>query len=68
MDVLQEFRVEDFSHIRQTPSPNWTLQNDKMAALGHWLKKYRDNGGSANEWDPQMLADALACVSGERSE
>ena len=64
----QEFRVEDFSHIRQTPSPNWTLRNDEMVALDHWLKKFRDSGRGASEWDPQILADILARVCGERSE
>ena len=68
MDIPQELRVEDFSHIRQTPSPNWTLRNDKTATLGHWLKEFRGSGKSANEWNPQTLADILACVSGERSE
>lgn len=68
MDVPQEFRVDDFSHIRQTPSPNWTLRSDKTVALDHWLKKFRDGSGGANVWDPQMLADILALVGGERSE
>ena len=65
MDVPQEFRVEDFSHIRKTPSPNWTLRNDKAATLDHWLEEFRDSG---SQWDEQMLADILVCAGGEKSE
>ncbi|KAF9647108.1 TBCC-domain-containing protein [Thelephora ganbajun] len=65
--LKNQFRVEDFSHIRQTPSPNWTLRNDKTATLEHWLKKFRDSGRDANEWDLQVLAEILAYIGGEGS-
>ncbi|KAF9781343.1 tubulin binding cofactor C-domain-containing protein [Thelephora terrestris] len=57
-----EFHVEDFSHIRQTPSPNWIPQNDKTATLDRWLEKFRDNG----KFDLQMLDEILPCVEGSR--
>jgi len=63
-----EFRVEDFSHIRQTPSPNWTLRNDKTTTLDRWLKILRNRSGGTNELDSQMLDQILVCVGREGSE
>jgi len=68
MGIPQEFGVEDFSHIRQTPSPNWTLRNDKTATLDHWLKKFRNSASGADGWDSQMLDEILACAGGEGSK
>lgn len=65
MGVPQVFRVEDFSHIRQTPSPNWAIRNDPTVTLDDWLKKFRDSGPGVSERDLRMLDEILACVSGE---
>lgn len=65
--VPQEFHVEDFSHIRQTPSPNWTPQNDKMAALDHWLETFRDSNRGASRFDLQILDEILPCAGVEGS-
>jgi len=61
------FQVEDFSHIRQTPSPHWTPRNDKTATLDHWLEKFRNGSRDASELDLQMLEEILPCVEGEGS-
>jgi len=63
----QEFRVEDFSHIRQTPSPNWTLRNEKTVTFDRWLSKFRHDTRGDSEWDSQVLDEILACVGREGS-
>lgn len=60
--ALQEFQVEDFSHIRQTPSPNWSPRHDKAATFHHWLKTFRDSSLDVDTLDSRILDEILPCL------
>lgn len=65
--VPQEFQVEDFSHIRQTPSPNWSPRHDKAATFDRWLKTFRGSSPGVDALNFQMLDEILPCVGEEGS-
>jgi len=65
--VLQEFQVEDFSHIRQTQSPNWSPRHDNAAIFDRWLNTFRSSSSGADALDLQKLDEILPCVGDEGS-